>query len=36
VQEMKEIEQAQPLLMGWCINCHTERQARVDCTVCHY
>lgn len=36
VEEMAEIELAQPLSMGWCINCHTERKARVDCTVCHY
>lgn len=24
------------LEMGWCINCHRERQARTDCFVCHY
>jgi hypothetical protein len=24
------------LEMGWCINCHREREARVDCFVCHY
>lgn len=36
VQEMKEIELAQPLRMGWCVNCHIEREARIDCTVCHY
>lgn len=36
VEEMKEIELNQPLTMGWCIKCHTERKARVDCTVCHY
>lgn len=22
--------------MGWCINCHREREARIDCFVCHY
>jgi hypothetical protein len=22
--------------MGWCINCHREREARTDCFVCHY
>jgi hypothetical protein len=22
--------------MGWCINCHQERGARIDCFVCHY
>lgn len=43
VQEMAEIEVAPtpdlkgtPLTMGWCINCHREREARIDCTVCHY
>lgn len=36
VEEMAEIELAQPLRMGWCIDCHQERQARVDCFVCHY
>jgi hypothetical protein len=36
VQEMSEVELAQPLYMGWCINCHTERKVRIDCTVCHY
>ena len=24
------------LEMGWCINCHRERDARTDCFVCHY
>jgi hypothetical protein len=24
------------LEMGWCINCHRERQVRTDCFVCHY
>ena len=24
------------LQMGWCIDCHRERQARTDCFVCHY
>jgi hypothetical protein len=24
------------LQMGWCINCHREREARIDCFVCHY
>jgi hypothetical protein len=22
--------------MGWCIDCHREREARTDCFVCHY
>ena len=36
VETMKEIELNQPLRMGWCINCHEQNQARVDCFVCHY
>jgi hypothetical protein len=24
------------LEMGWCINCHREREVRTDCFVCHY
>jgi hypothetical protein len=22
--------------MGWCIDCHRQREARIDCFVCHY
>ena len=36
VETMSEIKLAQPLYMGWCIDCHQERQARTDCFVCHY
>lgn len=36
VQEMKKVEQVAPLRMGWCIECHKARKARVDCAVCHY
>ena len=36
VETMREIELAQPLWMGWCIECHRERQVRTDCAVCHY
>jgi len=36
VETMREIEQQQPLWMGWCIQCHRERQVRTDCAVCHY
>lgn len=24
------------LEMGWCVNCHREREVRTDCFVCHY
>ena len=37
VEEMEVIEEVdQPLKMGWCVNCHRENEASVDCTVCHY
>lgn len=37
VQEMEVIEEvAQPLDMGWCVSCHQENDASVDCAVCHY
>jgi hypothetical protein len=37
VEEIEVIEEvAQPLKMGWCVSCHRENDASVDCTVCHY
>lgn len=36
VEEMAEIEQVASLRMGWCLECHRERNVRTDCTVCHY
>ncbi|MEX1182531.1 MAG: cytochrome c3 family protein [Gemmatimonadota bacterium] len=36
VETMREIEQYPSLQMGWCVDCHRARQARTDCTVCHY
>ena len=36
VEEMAEIEAQQDLYMGWCLECHREREVRTDCTVCHY
>jgi len=36
VEEMVEVEQFASLRMGWCVNCHREREARTDCFVCHY
>jgi hypothetical protein len=29
------IELAQPLTMGFCVNCHRENRATVDCFTCH-
>lgn len=37
VEEMAVIEEvAQPLEMGWCVSCHQQEQASLDCAVCHY
>jgi hypothetical protein len=36
VEEMEVIELNQELWMGWCVQCHRERQVRTDCSVCHY
>lgn len=27
---------AQKLEMGWCINCHEQNKASIDCLTCHY
>lgn len=34
IEFMEEVEQ--PLVMGWCVDCHRENEASVDCAVCHY
>lgn len=36
VETMPEIVQWPSLRMGWCIECHQEREVRIDCAVCHY
>jgi hypothetical protein len=36
VETMVEVEQFASLRMGWCIQCHREREVRTDCFVCHY
>jgi hypothetical protein len=36
VEEMEVVTLNQELWMGWCIQCHRERQVRTDCSVCHY
>jgi len=25
-----------PLTMGWCVECHTEKKANLECTACHH
>lgn len=36
VEQMAEVRQVSSLRMGWCIDCHKQAQARIDCAVCHY
>lgn len=35
VETMDQVSQVAPLSMGWCVNCHRERNASQDCLVCH-
>lgn len=36
VASMSIARQAESLSMGWCVDCHAEREASRDCVVCHY
>lgn len=36
VAAMDAAVQVAPLTMGWCLDCHQERQAPTDCLVCHH
>jgi hypothetical protein len=36
VEEMDVVEQVAPLQMGWCVSCHREKNAKLDCIACHY
>ena len=36
VASMTIARQAESLSMGWCVDCHTEREASRDCVICHY
>jgi hypothetical protein len=36
VETMDVVEQVAPLQMGWCIGCHKEKGAKLDCYACHY
>lgn len=36
VEEMGTVKQVAPLQMGWCVSCHQEKGASLDCQACHY
>jgi hypothetical protein len=36
VETMAKVEQVAPMQMGWCLECHKQKKARIDCSVCHY
>jgi mono/diheme cytochrome c family protein len=36
VETMQRVAQIAPLSMGWCIECHSRRQAPLDCVMCHH
>jgi hypothetical protein len=36
VERMEKIRKVSDLSMGWCLRCHQERGADIDCLVCHY
>jgi hypothetical protein len=35
VPEMEKVERVSSMKMGWCISCHRDRGASIDCLVCH-
>lgn len=36
VAKMGTVSQHAPLQMGWCLSCHVEKNARMECSTCHY
>jgi hypothetical protein len=35
IPEMEKVERVSSMKMGWCISCHRERGASIDCLTCH-
>jgi hypothetical protein len=36
VGEMPEVERVATMKMGWCIDCHRQKGASIDCATCHH
>jgi hypothetical protein len=35
IPEMEKVERVSSMKMGWCISCHRQQGASIDCLVCH-
>lgn len=35
IPEMEKVERVSSMKMGWCISCHREKGASIDCLTCH-
>jgi len=35
VRKMERLTRVSSLKMGWCLNCHRDHQASIDCWTCH-
>jgi hypothetical protein len=36
VETMERVRQVSNLSMGWCVNCHRQKNASTDCSACHF
>jgi hypothetical protein len=36
ISEMEVVERVSSMKMGWCVECHRERGASIDCMTCHH
>lgn len=35
VEKMERVEKIERMTMGWCVSCHEQRSAPLDCSTCH-